>query len=224
MRHDKPGGRDDRRAPGHGDPHRCRPPGFGGRGGPGRRYFGRGDVKYALLELLALEPMHGYQMMKALEEKSDGQYTPSAGSIYPTLQMLEDRSWIEADEADGKKVYRSTEAGAEALAEWQERVRQERSAEADECAVSPRERWLADSFELLRLLTKAERRASCDAGYAQRFQQYLDGALRDLRLLLSDRRGEDRDGQHKDGRHGDGHDDDKQTDDVSDSKKREREQ
>src|SRR6266516_4862688 len=70
---------------------------FGGPGGPqgpfgeGHRFFGRGDVKYALLELLRERPMHGYEMIKALEEKSGGFYTPSAGTIYPTLQMLEDR-------------------------------------------------------------------------------------------------------------------------------------
>ncbi|HJT59495.1 MAG TPA: PadR family transcriptional regulator, partial [Ktedonobacteraceae bacterium] len=67
--------------------------GHGGPFGPGReggRFFGRGDMKFALLQLLQERPMHGYEMMKALEEKSGGFYTPSPGSIYPTLQMLED--------------------------------------------------------------------------------------------------------------------------------------
>ncbi|MDF2719404.1 MAG: PadR family transcriptional regulator [Paenibacillus sp.] len=145
-------------------------------------------MKYALLELLSAEPMHGYQMMKALEERSEGQYTPSAGSIYPTLQMLEDRGWIEADEPDGKKVYRPTDAGMEALKEWSDKERKERPAEAGDCSVSPRERLLADGFELLRLLTKAERRAAVDPGYAGRMQRFLDEALSDLRSLLADPR------------------------------------
>ncbi|WP_246132054.1 PadR family transcriptional regulator [Paenibacillus hemerocallicola] len=149
-------------------------------------------MKYALLELLSAEPMHGYQMMKALEEKSDGQYTPSAGSIYPTLQMLEDRGWIAADEPDGKKVFRPTEAGLEALKEWSDKERKERPTEDGDCSVSPRERRLADGFELLRLLTKAERRAAVDPGYTGRVQRFLDEALSDLRSLLDDPRAEHR--------------------------------
>jgi DNA-binding PadR family transcriptional regulator len=86
---------------------------FGPRGpfGEGRRFFGRGDMKYALLELLQERPMHGYEMMKALEERSHGFYTPSAGSIYPTLQMLEDRGLVVVVDVEGKKVYSITEEG-----------------------------------------------------------------------------------------------------------------
>jgi DNA-binding PadR family transcriptional regulator len=139
-------------------------------------------------------------MMKALEEKSDGQYTPSAGSIYPTLQMLEDRSWIESDDPDGKKVYRPTEAGLNALQEWLGRDRKERPPENGECAVSSRERRLADGFELLHLLTKAERRAAGDSEYAVRVQRFLDGALHDMRSLVACVRPEDRNAGGGDGR------------------------
>src|SRR5712692_865355 len=97
--------------------HRGRGP-FGPMG-EGRRFFGRGDVKFALLELLQERPMHGYEMMKALEEKSGGFYTPSPGSIYPTLQMLEDRGLVTANEVEGKKVYSITDAGRTLLAEQQ---------------------------------------------------------------------------------------------------------
>ena len=55
--------------------------------------------------------MHGYEMMKALEERSQGFYTPSAGSIYPTLQMLEDRGLVAVVNTEGKKVYSITEEG-----------------------------------------------------------------------------------------------------------------
>jgi len=97
---------------------------FGPRGpfgpmGEGQRFFGRGDVKFALLELLQERPMHGYEMMKALEEKSGGFYTPSPGSIYPTLQMLEDRGLVSVQEVEGKKVYSITDAGRAMLAERQ---------------------------------------------------------------------------------------------------------
>ncbi|MBW7477560.1 PadR family transcriptional regulator [Paenibacillus oenotherae] len=85
------------------------------RGGGRRRYFGRGGVKFALLELLTQQSMHGYQMMKALEEQSGGLYIPSAGTIYPTLQMLEDRSLITVYENEGKKVYQITDEGRSLL-------------------------------------------------------------------------------------------------------------
>jgi DNA-binding PadR family transcriptional regulator len=63
--------------------------------------------------------MHGYEMMKALEEKSGGFYSPSAGSIYPTLQMLEDRGHVTSSQVEGKKVYSITDAGRAALADYQ---------------------------------------------------------------------------------------------------------
>ncbi len=100
--------------------------GLFGPGGPfgpegpfaeGQRFFGRGDMKYALLSLLQERPMHGYEMMKALEERSSGFYVPSAGSIYPTLQMLEDRGLVTVSEVEGKKIYSITEAGRAFLAE-----------------------------------------------------------------------------------------------------------
>ncbi len=115
-----PFGPDDPRGPfGPGGPGE----GHGGPGpfGPGRghRFFGRGDVKYAVLELLRERPMHGYEVIKALEEKSGGFYTPSAGSIYPTLQLLEDRELVTVKETGGKKVYSITDAGQAFLAEQQ---------------------------------------------------------------------------------------------------------
>ena len=88
-------------------------------GGEGGRFFGRGDMKFVLLELLQERPMHGYEMMKALEEKTGGFYTPSPGSIYPTLQMLEDGGMVSSAEVEGKKVYTITDAGRASLAEGQ---------------------------------------------------------------------------------------------------------
>ncbi|MDF2671706.1 MAG: PadR family transcriptional regulator, partial [Paenibacillus sp.] len=79
--------------------------------GSGRRHFGRGRVKLALLELLREQPMHGYQMIKSLEEKSGGLYAPSPGVIYPTLQMLEDRGLVLLEQEAGRKAYKITEEG-----------------------------------------------------------------------------------------------------------------
>jgi DNA-binding PadR family transcriptional regulator len=116
--------------------HRRRPhgrgpmgPGFGGPGfGPGRR-AGRGDIRAAILTLLAEEPMHGYQIIQVVSERSGGAWTPSPGSVYPTLQQLEDEGLIEPAESEtGRRVFALTEAGRAARAgeagpaPWEEAV------------------------------------------------------------------------------------------------------
>ncbi|GAA1465057.1 PadR family transcriptional regulator [Microbacterium thalassium] len=75
--------------------------------------MGRGDVRSAVLALLAEGPMHGYQIIHEIEERSGGMWKPSPGSIYPTLQMLADEGLIVAEEKDGKKTYSLTDAGRE---------------------------------------------------------------------------------------------------------------
>src|SRR4249919_1877467 len=82
-----------------------------GRGGPRAR---RGDIRAAVLALLAERPMHGYEMIKELEERTKGAWVPSAGSIYPTLQLLEDEGLVAGEESDGKRRFTLTEAGAKA--------------------------------------------------------------------------------------------------------------
>lgn len=74
---------------------------------------GRGDVRAAVLALLAEKPMHGYQIIHEIEERSGGRWKPSAGSVYPTLQLLADEGFISAEESNGRKIYSLTEAGRE---------------------------------------------------------------------------------------------------------------
>lgn len=98
------------------------PFGMGGwgprRGGRRRRQmFESGEVKFVILRLLKEKPMHGYEVMKALEEKLAGCYTPSAGTVYPTLQLLEDEGYVRVETTDGKKVYHITSEGEAFLAE-----------------------------------------------------------------------------------------------------------
>ena len=76
----------------------------------------RGDVRTAILTLLAEEPMHGYQIIGLLGERSGGMWRPSAGSVYPTLQQLEDEGLVKGEERDGRNVYSLTDAGKEAAA------------------------------------------------------------------------------------------------------------
>ncbi len=92
----------------------------GGRGGPfggGRGRRRRGDVRLALLMLLAEEPRNGYQLMQTIEDRSGGRWRPSPGSVYPTLAQLEDESLIRAVDQEGTKLFEITDAGHEKLAQ-----------------------------------------------------------------------------------------------------------
>jgi DNA-binding PadR family transcriptional regulator len=99
---------------GRGRSHRGRR-GFGPPFEGGRR-AGRGDIRAAVLALLEEQPMHGYQIIQELGERSGGAWTPSPGSIYPALQLLQDQGLVTAEERDGKRVFTLTAAGREEAA------------------------------------------------------------------------------------------------------------
>lgn len=113
------------RGPGGG---RHRGPGFFGRGGRGPReefgrggggrFFGPGDLRALLLWLIGQKPRHGYDLIKAVEQLVGGAYSPSPGSVYPILSLLEDIGQIEATASEGgKKLFAITEAGRQVLAD-----------------------------------------------------------------------------------------------------------
>ncbi|WNI19352.1 PadR family transcriptional regulator [Actinacidiphila sp. ITFR-21] len=95
------------------------PSGFGGGFGPGggRGHGGprgrarRGDVRASILALLKDRPMHGYEMIQEIADRSGGAWRPSPGSVYPTLQLLEDEGLITSASEGGKKLFTLTEAG-----------------------------------------------------------------------------------------------------------------
>ncbi|HUZ01801.1 MAG TPA: PadR family transcriptional regulator [Thermomicrobiaceae bacterium] len=91
---------------------------FGRRFGPKHeRLLERGQLKYVILATLQDQPRHGYDIMRALEEHFHGFYTPSPGSVYPTLQMLEDQGYVTGNEQDGKRTYTLTDEGRQVLSE-----------------------------------------------------------------------------------------------------------
>jgi DNA-binding PadR family transcriptional regulator len=92
---------------------------FGSFGG-GRGRARRGDVRAALLMLLSEAPRNGYQMMQAIEDRSQGRWRPSPGSVYPALAQLEDQGFVRASERDGAKLFEITDTGREHLAERDE--------------------------------------------------------------------------------------------------------
>lgn len=93
---------------GHGGPG-----GFGGFGpfGEGRERLQRGLLKFVILSVLKDGPKHGYDIIKHLEEKTGGHYSPSPGTLYPTLQLLEDQGLVRSEQDGEKRVYNLTEAG-----------------------------------------------------------------------------------------------------------------
>lgn len=103
--------------------HRHRHPfGHAGHGGDGRgegrhgwrrsrRFFDHGDLRHVLLKLIADEPRHGYEMIKAVEELAGGAYSPSPGVVYPTLTLLEETGLVTSEAQGGKKLYRITPEG-----------------------------------------------------------------------------------------------------------------
>jgi len=101
---------------------------FGGRGsrsrggpfGGGSRVFDQGDLKYVILRLLDEKPRHGYEIIKEIEDRFGGMYSPSPGTVYPTLTMLEDLGYARANpEESGKKIYEITDEGRAYLAQNQ---------------------------------------------------------------------------------------------------------
>ena len=99
--------------PGYGPPKGFGPPFGFGPGRPGGRRGGRprGDIRTAVLVLLDEQPRHGYDLIRAIEERTAGTWTPSAGSIYPQLQALEDEGMLRIEDVDGRKTASLTAEG-----------------------------------------------------------------------------------------------------------------
>ena len=96
----------------------------GGRGGRrARRMFESGELRLVLLKLIADEPRHGYDLIRAIEELTGGEYAPSPGVIYPTLTLLQDMGFIEEAPGEGtRKAFQSTDEGRSHLEERAEEV------------------------------------------------------------------------------------------------------
>jgi len=171
---DRPG----RRGGPHGGPHGPR----GGRRGPGGRgRVPRGDVRTAVLLLLDEEPMHGYQLMQAIADRSGGRWTPSPGAIYPALNLLEDEGLVTVAAESGRKVATLTDAGRTQVAE-------NRDVWADPYAGFGESRSGPDLRDLLQQLHGATRQVG-RAGSPEQVAaaaEILAGARRQMYLLLAD--------------------------------------
>jgi DNA-binding PadR family transcriptional regulator len=81
------------------------------------RPFQKGNLKYIILDLIKDKPRYGYEIIRTLEERSQGMYAPSAGAVYPTLQMFEEIGYVSATQSEGKRVYTITDEGRRFLVE-----------------------------------------------------------------------------------------------------------
>jgi DNA-binding PadR family transcriptional regulator len=149
------------------------------------RFFGPGEVRLALLSLIAEGPKHGYELMRQLEERSGGIYNASAGTVYPTLQQLEDEGLIRSDSSEGKRVYRITDAGTEEIRREDETIRRiwwrarrwagwRNAFDPDAAEIrGPAERLVKAAFRAVAGETASQERIA-------RVREVLERALRDL--------------------------------------------
>ncbi|MDT5011749.1 MAG: hypothetical protein QOH57_3366 [Mycobacterium sp.] len=164
-------------------------PGFGpggGRGGPrgrgrGRGRGRRGDVRAAILALLAERPMHGYEMIQQISDRSNGLWRPSPGSVYPTLQLLVDEGLIVGTESEGsKKLFELTDAGREATATTQTPPWEEITDDADPNEVNLR----AAAGQLMAAVFQAGH--ACSADQQKRIVDIVNNARREIYGVLGE--------------------------------------
>ena len=132
--------------------------------------------------LLAERPMHGYEMIKEIEERTAGAWTPSAGSIYPTLQMLEDEGLISGQEIDGKRRFTLTDTGK---AEQESRVGEETPWDAVRAEVDPEQIHLRESVHKLHHSIGQVFHAA-DEGQQRRVRELLDETRRKIYAILAE--------------------------------------
>jgi DNA-binding PadR family transcriptional regulator len=159
-----------------------------GRGGPWSRHGGdwgggwvrmrRGDMKYRILELLAERPRHGYDVIRDLEARNEG-YRPSPGSVYPTLQMLEDGGFVTSETIDGKRVYTISDEGRKLL--------EERADGSDDASDDEQRAPWADLRDAAMKLGAAVMQSARegDPAAVARVREILDRARREIYAILA---------------------------------------
>ena len=162
-------------------------------GGPGMhrgrrgQWFESGDMKYVILKMLRDKPMHGYEVMKALEESMQGCYKPSPGTVYPTLQWLEDEGLVKANTVDDKKVYTITDEGRKFLETHKGTVEDifDRVASAiDQFVGEPMPEITRAASRLISQAYRAATRGSLDVEKKKKIPEILDRAAKEIEALI----------------------------------------
>ncbi len=150
------------------------------------RFFEKGDLKFVILDLLKDKPAHGYEIIRALEDRFHGFYSPSAGSVYPTLQLLEDMGYVSSSAQDGKKVYTITDAGKEFLKERGETMDKIKTHMHDWCSGGSHEEIHEIMHEMGHLAKSVARKVRhTDKDKLSRIREIISHAERDIDALSS---------------------------------------
>jgi DNA-binding PadR family transcriptional regulator len=163
--------------------------GHRGRGSRGGRVFEQGDLKYVILQLLEEKPRHGYDIIKELEERFAGTYSPSPGTVYPTLSMLEDLGYARArTEEGGRKIYEITDEGRAYLEENRGTVTDifDRIADLGSSIFSNEMMALNQAFKRLGWVTYSNApKLSRDADKLKSVREILERAAADIEAALA---------------------------------------
>jgi DNA-binding PadR family transcriptional regulator len=174
-----------------------------GRGSGGPRHFGpsflfelfggqpqraeRGEVRYLILDTLKEKARHGYEIIQAIEEKTKGAYRPSPGTIYPTLQLLEELGHVRSREEGGKKLYEITEEGRAELGRRQEEVEDAYDrlrGENEWLDASEIHTLMRRVHRLMRLVGRAFRHGRIDSAEMRKILQILEEAAGRIEELV----------------------------------------
>jgi DNA-binding PadR family transcriptional regulator len=168
--------------PGHGH-HGHHKHSHGRRGGRARR----GESKYLFLDALQSGPMHGYELIKALEERTSGQYAPSPGVVYPTLQFLAEAGLVRAEQEGDRRVFHLTDAGLQELATHSEEVAGFWAQFSQPETLSARAEFgfLEEELEYLERAVRSGLRGNPDIELVRSVRQALESCRNEVRRLIA---------------------------------------
>jgi len=149
--------------------------------------FGKGDLKYVILDLLKDKTRYGYEVIRALEERSHGFYTPSPGVVYPTLQMLEEMGYASAAERDGKKIYTITDEGRKFLDEqkdFTDEVKSHMKRHWNPENIGMFAQMMGEFGELARMMGHRARRVAPDK--MKRIREVISSASEEIKAILEE--------------------------------------
>lgn len=155
------------------------------------RLFRRGDFKYVILDLLLEKPSYGYELIRAMEERFHGEYAPSPGVVYPTLQMLEEMGYATSSESEGRRVYSITETGKALMEERRHTVEGIADRMGRWFEVASSVEWREALHDLRRSLARLQRLIEheiqhADAGRVARIRKVLTDAYHDIEVILTE--------------------------------------
>ncbi len=154
-----------------------------------RPMFEKGALKYLVLDLISAKPRHGYDIIRELEESSGGCYSPSPGSVYPLLQMLEDLGHISVTKENGKKIYEITDGGREYLAKHKDIVTGHRKR-MTECfgptGSAEFGAMMHEMKDIFHLVAQAGRHGDTDPKKVAAIKAILDTAKAEIECIIQD--------------------------------------